>query len=92
MTTVGWQSVLRGYVSATGLTDAIESGLKSVLWMYIPDFDRGGQMHEIRNLTNQISNYTQVWDDLDYIRNITEDDYKKSLAKPQLDALDRLGL
>ena len=48
-------------------------------------------MHEIRNLTNQISNYTQVWDDLDYIRNITEDDYKKSLAKPQLDALDRLG-
>jgi hypothetical protein len=33
---------LRGYVSATGETDGVEAGLKSVLWMYVPDFDKGG--------------------------------------------------
>ena len=38
-------------------------------------------MNEIRNLTTQLSNYTQVWDDLDYIRNISEADYNKSLSK-----------
>jgi len=42
LTTSGWMSLLRGYVSATGLTDGIEVGQKSVLWMYIPDFERGG--------------------------------------------------
>lgn len=74
--------MLRGYVSATGLTDGIESGMKSVLWMYIPNFEKNGHMSEIKNITNQLTNYTQVWDDLDYIRNITEADYNKTLSKP----------
>ena len=42
ITADGWQSILRGYVSATGETDGVEAGLKSVLWMYVPDFDKGG--------------------------------------------------
>jgi hypothetical protein len=39
-------------------------------------------MSEIKNITNQLTNYTQVWDDLDYIRNITEADYNKTLSTP----------
>ena len=34
--------MLRDFVSATGLTDGVETGLKSVLWLYVPDFDHGG--------------------------------------------------
>jgi hypothetical protein len=56
--------------------------MKSVLWMYIPNFERNGHMSEIKNITNQLTNYTQVWDDLDYIRNITEADYNKTLSTP----------
>lgn len=91
LTDDGWQSLLRGYVSATGLTDGIEAGMKSVLWMYIPNFSTNGGMSEIRNITKQVTDNQQVWDDLDSIRNITEASYNKTLSQPQQDALERLS-
>ena len=52
MTQEGWQRMLRNYVSAAGDTDEIDPDLRTVLWMYVPDFDKNGVMDEIKNITN----------------------------------------
>lgn len=52
MTQEGWQRMLRNYVSAAGDTDGIDPDLRTVLWMYVPDFDKNGVMDEIKNITN----------------------------------------
>ena len=46
----GWQSLLRGFVKTTSPSFEDE-GVKSVLWMYVPDYDKQGLMSEIKNIT-----------------------------------------
>ena len=53
----GWQQILRGFVSATGETDGVEPGMKSVLWMYVPDYEFGGKVGEIQNITNAFTDH-----------------------------------
>lgn len=73
LTNDGWQSILRNFVQATSITDNSLQATKNVLWMYVPDFEKNGQMGEIQNVTRKYTQYAQAWTDLDTIRNISQD-------------------
>lgn len=57
MTTTGWNQLLKFYSDSTR-TQEDESPNTKLLWLYAPDYTKGGKMSQIKEIT---VNGTTIW-------------------------------
>ena len=60
LTQAGWHEKLRQYVTAQRLSDADEN-YKDVLWLYIPDWARNGNIASINEVPTRYSQDEVLW-------------------------------
>lgn len=72
VTSRGWETMLRQFVSATA-ADMTQAPIANVLWIFIPNYERNGEIMSIQNVTNFQTAYPEYWVYLDEIKTITEE-------------------
>ena len=45
-----------------------DTPIKDVLWIHVPDFSHNGRMRDIHNITASMSNNTDFFESLEYVR------------------------
>ena len=74
---------MRTFISAASAGES-EPLTKEVLWIYAPDFNRHGVIGDIKNVTNRLTEYNQLWGALDYM----EPRYDSLAIEPIVKKLD----
>lgn len=54
---------MRNFVSAASAGES-EPRAKEVLWIHAPDFSRNGVIGDIKNVTNRVTDYPNLWQSL----------------------------
>lgn len=61
--------MLRNFVVAARPDESSDPG-QTTLWIYTPDYDAGGEIRAIQNITTETSAYPTYWTDLQVIKTI----------------------